>query len=456
MTSVAAVEPVADPSTSSAAGSDDIRPAMVIDLELSRPVTSITCYSTDGRRYREVWLVVRIFGEPVGLVPMEFTSDRLGAEVVCRAVNEQCGDLVRTRVSACGGDPESALAGRGALPAGEPGFRLDQQRWLTDGPEATVVICTRNRPDDLARALESLQRQTYRRFRILVVDNAPSDDRTAALVARLAAAGDSRIKYTVEARPGLSWARNHALAHVDTPVVAWLDDDEVADENWLVEIAGAFCANPGAVAVSGSVVPAELETQAQLWFEQYGGHTKGRGFDPAEFNGREAGGQSPIYPLPAFGAGANMAFDVAALRAIGGFDNALGAGTRTLGGEDTLAFSQVLLSGGTVVYRPSALTRHYHRSDYDSLARQMAGYGIGLTAYYTSLLRHDWRLLIPLLRLAPKALRDTFGRNGEGLASVPSSFPRELLRLKTRGMLKGPFVYVRASRAARLLADGRS
>ncbi|MCW2525970.1 MAG: glycosyl transferase family 2 protein [Pseudonocardiales bacterium] len=456
MTSVAAVEPVVDAPVSPAARSGDIRPAMVLDLELSRPVTSITCYSTDGTRYSAAWLVVRIFGEPVGLVAIEFTSDRLSAAVISRAVEEQCGDLVRTRVSACGGDAESVLAGHGAVPTGEPGFQVDQQRWLADGPELTVVICTRNRCDDLARALDSLQRQTYRRFGILVVDNAPSDDRTAALVARLAGNGGPRIDYTVEPRPGLSWARNHALARVNAPVVVWLDDDEVADENWLVEIAGAFCANPGIVAVSGSVVPAELETQAQLWFEQYGGHTKGRGFDPAEFNGRDAGGQSPIYPLPAFGAGANMAFDVAALRAIGGFDNALGAGTRTLGGEDTLAFSQVLLSGGTVVYRPSALTRHYHRADYDSLARQMAGYGIGLTAYYSSLLRHDWRLFFPLIRLAPKALRDTFGRNGNGLASVPASFPRELLRLKTRGMLKGPFVYVRASRQARVLAEGRS
>jgi len=313
-------------------------------------------------------------------------------------------------------------------------------------------VCTRNRPDDLLRALASLESQSYPRFGVLVVDNAPSDDRTAELVARYAG---RRVQYVREPRPGLSWARNRALTEVTTPVVSWLDDDEEADRHWLAEIACAFADNPGAVAVSGSVVPAELETAAQLWFEQYGGHTKGRGFRPADFVGPNPGGQSALYPLPSFGVGANMAFAKAALFAVGGFDPALGAGTATLGGEDTLVFTQLLLRGGLVLYRPSALTRHYHRPDYDALARQMTGYGVGLTAYYASLLRTDWRLALPLLRLAPRALRDAFGPGGRRLGGVPESFPAELLRRKNRGMLTGPFAYVRARRRARALCGGR-
>jgi hypothetical protein len=147
-----------------------------------------------------------------------------------------------------------------------------------------------------------------------------------------------------------------------------------------------------------------------------------------------------------------MAFDVEVLRSLGGFDTALGAGTATLGGEDTLIFTQILLRGGLIAYRPSALTRHFHRPDYSSLARQMRGYGIGLTAYYAALLRGNWRLILPLVRLAPRALRDSFGSTGDGMAGVPASFPRELLRIKSKGMLAGPLAYGRARRRASGLA----
>ena len=70
-----------------------------------------------------------------------------------------------------------------------------------------------------------------------------------------------------------------------------------------------------------------------------GGHSKGRGFTPAVFSPDTARIQSPLYPLPPFGTGANMAFRPRVIERIGGFDTALGAGTPAMGSEDTLAFS---------------------------------------------------------------------------------------------------------------------
>jgi glycosyltransferase involved in cell wall biosynthesis len=433
----------------------DERPAVVVDIELSQPLAKLCARSGDGRVYREAWLVLRIFAEPIGLLTMEFEDQWLSPASVLAAIDAEYGDLIRERVGRARGDIEAVLRGEGTGTVLTPSFLADHERWASEGPQMTVVICTRNRAADLERALASLACQSYPRFDILVVDNAPADSSTRHLIDRLVAHGNE-ISYVLEPRPGLSWARNCALARITSPIVAWLDDDEVADVHWLMELAGAFCGYPDAAAVSGSVVPAELETQPQMWFEEYGGHTKGRGFSPAVFRAHDTGGQSPLYPLPAFGVGANMAFTTATLRAIGGFDPALGAGTGTLGGEDTLMFSQILLRGGTVVYQPTALTRHYHRPEYEALAKQMRGYGIGLTAFYTSLLRYDWRLIAGLVRLAPRALRDTFGSSGQGMASVPSDFPAALLKLKTRGMLKGPYAYLRARRVARRLTRGAS
>ena len=150
-------------------------------------------------------------------------------------------------------------------------------------------------------------------------------------------------------------------------VIAWADDDELCDRWWAAEMARGFVEIPEAGAVTGIVIPSELETQSQAWFEQYSGVGRGRGFTRAVFSPATAREQSPLYPLPPYGAGANMAFRREAIERIGRFDCALGAGTSTLAGEDTAALSALLLAGGTIVYQPSAIVHHRHRRDYAAL-----------------------------------------------------------------------------------------
>ena len=103
--------------------------------------------------------------------------------------------------------------------------------------------------------------------------------------------------------------------------------------------------------VTGMILPARLDTQIQEWFEFSGGHSKGRGFSPAVFS--RQGPQSPLFPLPPFGAGGNMAFRREALARIGGFDVAMGAGTPARASEDTLALTLVLLAGYRIAYEPA-------------------------------------------------------------------------------------------------------
>lgn len=286
-----------------------------------------------------------------------------------------------------------------------------------------------------------------------MIDNAPSDDATATVVAEFE--GKLDIHYAVEPRPGLSRARNRALAEpLYGDLVAWLDDDEVADPMWLSELARAFADAPHAVAASGLVVPAELRTRPQVWYEQFGGHSKGRGCTPAEF-GPRADRQNPYYPLPAFGVGANMAFRTSVLRRYG-FDEALGAGTLTKGGEDTLIFTQLLRDGHTTLYHPSAITRHYHRQDLAGLAAQMGGYGSGLTAYYLALVWERPTTVFALALLVVRALRDVFSPRSLRSSGLGPDFPPELMPLNRKGMLAGPSRYLRQRRAdGSLLRRGR-
>jgi glycosyltransferase involved in cell wall biosynthesis len=416
-------------------------PATVLDLDLCDPLPAVAGVHTDGRRVRQAWVLVRLFTEPLGHVLVDVPATGLRPAELGAAIETELGPVLRPRL---GGLP---LPVDGYTPAAEPEFLASRRRVLASAPHITVVVCTRERPGALARCLDSLLVQQYPGFRILVVDNAPVSTATAEVVR--AASRRGPVEYLAEPKAGLSFARNAAVHAAPGQILAWIDDDEVADPNWLAEVARALAEHPDADVVSGVIVPAELETRAQLWFEQFGGHSKGRGFKPDVFSPATAHRQSPLYPLPPFGTGANMVFRPGVIERIGMFDTALGAGTPAMGSEDTLAFTQVLVGGGKIVYQPTAVTHHYHRRDLAGLEKQMVGYGTGLVAAYTSLLVARPGLIFALLRLAPGALRDLTGKDTLRTATLRDDFPRDLLKANRRGMLAGPRAYLRGRRAAK-------
>jgi glycosyltransferase involved in cell wall biosynthesis len=419
----------------------DVLPAVVLDLEISEPLPSVDAVAADGRRVQQAWALVRLFTEPLGTILVDVPERGLTPADLAAAIDTALGDVLRPRL----GGPVPA---DGFVPAAEPAFLAGRRAALAAAPGITVVVCTRERPGALARCLDSLLVQEYMPARILVVDNAPATGATAEVVRSAARRGP--VDYLKEPRPGLSFARNAAEAVTRGEIVAWIDDDELADRWWLAEVARALVENPDADVISGVIVPAELETRAQIWFEQFGGHSKGRGFKPDTFGPHTAHIQSPLYPLPPFGTGANMTFRPGVIERIGGWDTALGAGTPAMGSEDTLAFTRVLLAGGTIVYQPAAVTHHYHRRDFAGLHKQMVGYGTGLTAAYTGLLLSRPGLLWSLLKLAPTALRDLTGSDSLRVSTLQADFPRQLLTANRRGMMAGPGAYLRGRRAARM------
>jgi glycosyltransferase involved in cell wall biosynthesis len=402
-------------------------------------------------------ILVRLFSEPVGMMAELLPADGMGADDLARAIVREFGPRLRERFAECGLAWDGELPAGGLNPPRTPRFLASRERVMREGPQMTIAVCTRDRPEGLAILLESLCAQEYQRTRVLVVDNAPSDDRAHRVVLAAARNHSFDIDYVIEPRPGLSWARNRAIDASDGEVIAWADDDELCDRWWAAELARGFVEVPGAGAVTGVVVPGELATQSQALFEEYSGVLRGRGFDRAVFSPATARQQSPLYPLPPFGTGANMAFGRDALKQIGGFDCALGAGTLTQGGEDTAALSALLLSGGTVVYQPTSIVHHFHRRDHAALRRQLRGYGRGLSSFYVSMLVRRPDCAAELLRLGGRAARDQFSPRGRRLSELSDDFPRDLLRAHLAGLLQGPFTYAAARARARRLrrAPGR-
>jgi GT2 family glycosyltransferase len=327
-----------------------------------------------------------------------------------------------------------------------------------DLPGATVVVPTALcRPELLARCLTSLADLDYPDVELLVVANRSDGVSVPDDLARL-----PRVRVIVEPRPGTAAARNRGLREAGGEIVAFTDDDVVVDRGWLRALAARFVAEPDVECVNGLVLPAELDTPAQVWFEQ-SGNAPGRQYRPSSHHvGRGAGrftvldrrddaaGRS-LYALGGLGTGSNMAFRTAALLHIGGFDEALGPGTPAQAGEDLLVFVRLLSAGRYLAIEPGAVVWHTHRRDYPELAAQLQGYGVGLTAMLTAAVLRDPRHAIGLLRVALPALQSLVGHGGGSRRrlSRPADYPRELARAELRGMLRGPMAYLSGRRRMR-------
>jgi GT2 family glycosyltransferase len=235
----------------------------------------------------------------------------------------------------------------------------------------TTVICTRDRPEALARCLASLRAQTRKPDQIVVVDNASHDDRTERVAAK------AGVDYVREDRTGLDIARNTGAAHATGQIIAYTDDDVRLHPRWLERLVAAFDAEE-VMAVTGLILPAELETRAQLIFEQQWGF--GRGFCRIDFDyafferSRDFG--CPVWQI---GAGASMAFRRRAFEQVGDFDERLDVGAAGCSGDSEYWY-RLLAAGWACRYEPSAVAFHFHRRDYETLARQIFAYMRGHTA----------------------------------------------------------------------------
>ena len=385
-------------------------PTRILDLNLDDLPEAI-----DGLvGYDAALVLYRWHGVPVGQVRLEVVDGRLALP-----------------------DLRSAAMNAGNLPLWQEmaAHSLDwNERAQPPWPQATVAVCTRDRPEDIRRCLEAFMQLPDDGQEYLVIDNCPSSEATRNIVASYA----GRVRYVREDLPGLNMARNRALAEASHEIVAFNDDDAVPDPGWLRALRRNF-ANPEVLCVTGLTMPLELETAAQQMFEQYSPF--GRGFSRQEFLG------SPEMALAAgrVGAGANMALRRSVVGKVGLFDEALDAGTRTQSGGDTEMFARILARGYRIVYDPAALSWHRHRRTWEALQKTAYGYGVGVYAFWTSLLINERQLGVFLAAWAywwhyqvPLLVKALLRRKG--------SLPLTLILAELRGCLVGVPAYMKARR----------
>ena len=234
---------------------------------------------------------------------------------------------------------------------------------------ASIVICTRGRPDALEGCLTSVAPEIARGREVLVVDNGP-DPQTEAVVRRIEGA-----RYIPEPRPGLSVARNTGIAAATGELVLFVDDDVRPEPGWADALVQAFDHEAVAVAC-GLVLPDALEEEAQIAF-QYDLGFGGMGLVPLCFDWSFLQGWRRGVPVWEVGAGANMAVRRSTVLRLGGFDERIGPGAAGGCGDDSEFWHRALFNGATIHYEPLSIVRHQHRRQWDDLARQAYGYGFG-------------------------------------------------------------------------------
>lgn len=238
--------------------------------------------------------------------------------------------------------------------------------------DIAVVVCTRNRPLELERCLASLDGMVPPAKEIVVVNSA-GDEAAKEIALRHGA------QYVYAPLPGLSYARNIGASVANCDVLAFLDDDSIADRGWVGALVAGF-ADPAVAAVTGTIAP--LSDTGDFGWEHFDNSLR-------ELPRREVDSGTPDWfwfvNTGRLGVGGNMAFRRDVFEHWPGFDLRLGRGAPIPGAEEHFAFFQLIRLGYRCVHVPEAIVSHPGLSSLERL-REFELEMITITAAYMTML----------------------------------------------------------------------
>jgi len=421
----------------------EFEPARVLEIELGQTLSALSALDEKtGRHYQRALCLVRLHTQPLGVVLLQLdeqgTSPSLYTQHIWHYLCEQINEHLRRDDL-----PQVTELNEAGLPSATTPYCLaERARFLDHAPFVSVIVSTHDRPEVLQPCLRSLLALQYPHYEVIVVDNAPSTSEAMDYIQQTYG-GVPQVRYIRENRPGLSLARNCGIEAAKGEILAFTDDDVVVDAYWLLELVRGFSVTDDVACVTGLVLPLELETPAQLWFEEYVGGWSNRWFTRRIFDTKKR--HVHLLRPGERGGGANMAFTAAFLRSINGFNPALGAG-RKAGGEDLVTLFQAIARGHKLVNEPASLVYHLHRRDYANLQKQIYHYGTGFIAYLIQSILDNPRILFDVITKLPFDFISTLNSWLSKNRKKSVDYPKELNRLERKGRLHGPLAYVQSRR----------
>ena len=225
---------------------------------------------------------------------------------------------------------------------------------LAESPQTTtltasVVICTYRASDRLRAAIDSVLAQDFPAdaFELVLVNNNPTDAGLASFLAPYRA----RVTHVMCPVPGHSAAKNAGISAARGRYVCFLDDDAVADRQWLGHLCRAFDEHPETGVIGGPIlldVPSPRPPAVTGGWEHYWTHLLPRG-----------SGYTEVHAWPAFPWGANWAARRSVLAEIGGFRTTIGRKRGDFaGGEELAAAALAQRLGHRIAMVSDAIVHH--------------------------------------------------------------------------------------------------
>lgn len=236
----------------------------------------------------------------------------------------------------------------------------------------TVIICTYNREKYIGETLERLAKNDYRNKWELLLINNNSTDSTEAICQRFATTYPMvPFRYMVEAKQGLSHARNRGMAEAKGDWLVFLDDDAFVGKDYLQRLERYTMELPDMQAFGGRIYPFFESGETPKWLCRWNRSwlsALDKGDELTTFEGAE-------YPI-----GANMGFSRKMYEACGEFDTTLGrSGKNLIGGEEKDYFNRIKTQQGKIYYLPEIPVQHCippSRTTNEYIARLGDGVGV--------------------------------------------------------------------------------
>jgi glycosyltransferase involved in cell wall biosynthesis len=239
-------------------------------------------------------------------------------------------------------------------------------------PPVTVVVPTRDRPQQLATCLRSLREALRESDELIVVDSASREPGPVA--AAVVAAGGRLVRCEL---PGVNRARNAGWRAGQHDVVLFTDDDVEVEPGWADALAAAVQAHPQAGFVTGRILPPP-------------GSTPSRDVAIKREEGPEL---YDAWSVGNLGHSASLGIRREVLEQLGGWDEALGVGGWFRSAPEADLFDRVFALDLSGCYEPAALAWHDQWRGPRQLVLLEARYGFGNGARLAKLARTDRRRL---------------------------------------------------------------
>lgn len=211
----------------------------------------------------------------------------------------------------------------------------------------SIVICTHNRAEFIIGALKSLANQTYdpKLYEVIVVDNNCTDNTEELCKDYFSKASHITFQYVFEYQKGLSFARNKGIEAASGEILTYIDDDAVADKDFVENIVKNFNSYKDYTAVGGKIIPVYPDNKEPDWMSKYIEGLVSKvdyGNETREFKKNK-------YPV-----GCNMSFRKDIFDTLGGFNTDI-----TFRSDEKFVFFKLRENKKKVLYAHDVLVHHH-------------------------------------------------------------------------------------------------